>query len=188
MHMATDVKRWTIEELHSLPEDGNMYELIRGELFVSPPPGEMHEEISARLTRLLDPYVAANRLGLTYHSRAVLRFEESQSEPDLMIRHSRAGRPKHAKVDDDWLDSPTPILIVEIISPWSRRRDREQKRAYYIEAGVAEYWIVDPERRSVRVVRPGREDAVATRELEWHPAGVAQPLVINVDDIFAGEG
>ena len=49
MHMATATKRWTLEELHSLPDDGNKYELVRGELFVTPPPTVDHETILARL-------------------------------------------------------------------------------------------------------------------------------------------
>ena len=71
MHMANRVqKKWTLEELHSLPDDGNKYELIRGQLFVTPPPTDAHETICARLHRLLDPYVAANGLGLTTSFRA----------------------------------------------------------------------------------------------------------------------
>ena len=54
-HMPATTKVWTLEELHSLPDDGNKYELIRGELFVTPAPTNDHETISARLTRLLDP-------------------------------------------------------------------------------------------------------------------------------------
>lgn len=186
MHMETDVKRWTIEELHSLPDDGNSYELSHGELFVSPAPAEPHDTTVARLNRLLVAYVAANRLGLVYHPHSVVRFGDSQAEPDLIVRHSRAGRPKHARVDDDLLDWPIPSLVIEVVSPSSRRRDREQKREYYVEAGVAENWVVDPERRNVRVVRPGHEDVVATQQFEWHPVGVSQPLAINVDDIFEG--
>ena len=72
MHMATQVKRWTLEELHSLPDDGNKYELIHGELFVTPPPNDDHETILARLTRILDRYVEANGLGQVYRpSRGV---------------------------------------------------------------------------------------------------------------------
>ena len=63
MHM-TQTKRWTLEELHSLPDDGNKYELVRGDLFVTPPPSEEHETILARLHALLIPYVAANALGM----------------------------------------------------------------------------------------------------------------------------
>ncbi len=49
MHVATKTKVWTLEEVHSLPDDGNKYELVRGELFVTPPPGGTHETILARL-------------------------------------------------------------------------------------------------------------------------------------------
>ena len=67
MHMANRAKkRWTLEELDSLPDDGNKYELIHGELFVTPAPTFQHETILARLTRILDPYVAANNLGFVY--------------------------------------------------------------------------------------------------------------------------
>src|SRR2546430_9950820 len=90
MHMAARAKQWTLREVHSLPDDGNKYELVRGELFVTPPPTDEHETILARLTRLLDPYVAAHGLGFIYHPRAVLRFEGSEVEPDLMVRQPQA--------------------------------------------------------------------------------------------------
>src|SRR5437879_10945231 len=89
MHMATQTKRWTLEELHSLPDDGNKYELVRGDLFVTPPPSEEHETILARLHALLIPYVAANALGMVYSPRSVVRFDGSEVEPDLMVRQPR---------------------------------------------------------------------------------------------------
>ncbi len=76
--MTTAIKRWTLEEVHSLPDDGNKYELVRGELFVTPPPSVTHEEILSRLTSVLAPYVEANGLGAVYHPRAVVRFEGSE--------------------------------------------------------------------------------------------------------------
>lgn len=184
MHMATKLRQWTLRDLHSLPDDGNKYELVRGELFVTPPPSDEHETILARLTRLLEPYVAANHLGFVYHPRAVFRFEGSETEPDLMIRQPRSGRAKHGKVVDDWDDAPVPSLIVEVLSDSTRRRDLQQKRQYYIDAGIPEYWIIDGDHREVRVVRLGRDDEVATNELRWHPAGCAEPLVLSVEQIF----
>ena len=86
MEMATKLKRWTLDEVHRLPEDGNKYELVRGDLFVTPPPTDDHESILARVSRSLDPYVEANGLGLVYHPRSVVRFEGSEVEPDLMVR------------------------------------------------------------------------------------------------------
>src|SRR3954470_2031730 len=135
MHTVA-IKPWTLEELHRLPDDENKYELVRGELFVTPPPTDNHETISARLTRLLDPFVAAHGLGFVYHPRAVMRFQGSEVEPDLMVRLPRSVR------GAEWDSAPTPILVVEVVSGSTRRRDHQQKKTLYMEAGVAEYWIV----------------------------------------------
>lgn len=56
MHMAAVAKVWTLEELHSLPDDGNTYELIHGELFVTPAPMPSHEVVLTRLMNILFPY------------------------------------------------------------------------------------------------------------------------------------
>src|SRR5262245_26303406 len=137
MQMPMRTKKWTLAELHSLPDDGNKYELIHGELFVTPAPSEEHETILARLTRILDPYVNANGLGFVYHPRAVVRFKGSEADPDLMVRQPKVGRGR------DWVNAPVPSLIVEVLSGSTRRRDLGPKREYYLEVGVPEYWIVD---------------------------------------------
>jgi Uma2 family endonuclease len=179
MAMANAVKRWTLQELHSLPDDGNKYELVRGELFVTPPPTYDHETIAARLAQILTPYVAAHGLGLVYRPRAVLRFEGSEVEPDLMVRTVAPGA--------DWDRAPVPILVVEVLSPSTRRRDREQKRELYLDAGVIEYWMVDPESRSVTVVRAGRPDRVETEALNWSPVDADAPLMIEVAGLFSDD-
>ena len=178
MHMATQLKRWTLEEVHSLPDDGNKYELVRGELFVTPPPSEDHETILARLARVLDPYVAAHGLGMVYRPRAVMRFEGSEVEPDLMVRQPRMIRAT------DWDDAPTPILIVEVLSGSTRRRDVGQKRELYLDAGVGEYWVVDPERRTILVARRGLPDVVASETVTWRAAAAPTPLVVDVASLF----
>ena len=73
--MSIPAKAWTLEELHRLPEDGNKYEVIRGELFVTPPPTIDHEEVLARLHHILAGYVEQHGVGRVYLSRAVIRFE-----------------------------------------------------------------------------------------------------------------
>ncbi len=180
MLMATGTKKWTLEEVHSLPDDGNKYELVRGELFVTPPPFPEHETISARLTRILDPYVEANQLGFVYHPRAVVRYDESEVEPDLMVSQ-RIG--SHGG-DKAWNRAPTPILIVEIHSDSTRRRDKLQKRNLYMDAGIAEYWMIDPNRLIITSVRRDVDDVVFTKEVTWSPPGVATPLTFDVERIF----
>src|SRR3982751_4020232 len=86
MAVALKVRQWTLAELHRLPDDGNRYELVRGDLFVTPAPGNPHEAIAARLTRIIDPYAAKHGLGDVYRPRAVMMFAGSQVEPDLMVR------------------------------------------------------------------------------------------------------
>jgi Uma2 family endonuclease len=179
MYMATESKFWTMDELHRLPDDGNKYELVRGELFVTPPPSQEHETIAARLTRLLDPYVGAHNLGLIYRPRAVVRSNEGEVEPDLMVRVDRGQR------GNGWENAPLPILIVEILSSTTRRRDLRQKREFYMDLRIPEYWIVDLDRRVVQVVRRGEPDVVCATSLVWHPQGTSMPLTIDLPALFA---
>lgn len=179
MHMASQSRRWTLEEVHALPEDGNKYELVDGELWVTPGPTEEHNDIVARLTRILVPYVDAQGLGFVYHPRAVLRVgREVEVEPDLMVRQPRPdpGGP--------WEMAPRPSLVVEVISPSTRRRDYGRKRELYLEKGIPEYWIVDGDTRAITVVAPEREPVVVTDEMTWAPAGAREPLTFAVARIF----
>ena len=180
--VATNTKVWTLEELHSLPDDGNTYELVRGELFVTPPPAVSHEEVVARLTRILVPFVAAHHIGNVYYPRAVVQFQGSQVEPDLMVR------PPHPHPDGGWAVWPVPFLVIEIISPSTRRRDHEQKKSHYLAAGVAEYWIVDPELSNITVVRPGNDDRVENERVEWRPAGREVSLTLSIHEVFGPGG
>jgi Uma2 family endonuclease len=175
--MAPATKVWTLEELHSLPDDGNKYELVRGELFVTPPGTNEHETVGARISQLITAYVAALGL-LVYHPRSVVRFEGSEVEPDLMVRASKRG------LGNAWDKAPVPILIVEVLSPSTRRRDFKHKRDFYMDVGVEEYWIVDPDRRTITSIRRDRADVTAHDRLSWFPAGASAALEINVAQVF----
>ena len=177
MHMSA-IKQWTIEQLHLLPEDGNKYELVRGELFVTPAPTFGHETIVSIFHSFLEPYVRAHALGRIYRPRAVVRVRpHSEVEPDLMVRPIAPPR-------TTWERAPKPILVVEVTSETTRRRDYVEKRQLYVDLEIPEYWIVDIESREVHVVRPGRQDVVVADELTWHPASAPVPLRINVASVF----
>ena len=179
MSMAATTKHWTLEELHSLPDDGNKYEVVHGELFVTPAPTPRHESVLQRLTRILEPYVTTHALGDIYHPRSVVRVKGSEVEPDLMVRT----RPRNDDVPwDEW---PVPILVVEVASPYTRRRDREEKHDFYIhDARIAEYWIVDTEGQTITSVRAGAEDRTFAETMTWAPAGAAEPLTFAISYVF----
>jgi Uma2 family endonuclease len=177
MHVAIKTKHWTLDELHSLPDDSNKYEVVRGELLVTPAPTPRHEAILARLTRILDPYAAKNALGLIYH-RGLLRFEDSEAEPDLMVR-----KPWRS-AGNDWANAPLPSLIVEVLSPSTRNRDWKEKRTFYADARIPEYWIVDPEQKTVTVIARNELDRRVSELLVWYPADAEDPLEIRLSDVF----
>lgn len=178
MHMATKLKRWTLEELHSLPDDGNRYELIRGDLFVTPAPSPAHEAIVNALAEIIDPYVRIHALGKVFRPRAVIRIEDSETEPDLMVR--RVPYPLPA----NWADMPRPTLVVEVLSETTRRRDHVDKRRLYVDATIPDYWIVDGDARRIVVVRPGFDDVSTNGLVRWHPESAADPLVLDAAELF----
>ena len=179
MAMPDIITGWTVPELERLPDDGNTYELVRGELFVTPAPSAPHQETVSVLTELLYPYVAKHRLGRLHFPRSIIRVgKHTQVEPDLMVRPVTVSPPA------SWEDAPLPILVVEVTSATTGRRDRIQKRSFYLQAGVPDYWIVDRERRTIQVVRPGMTDVECSMELVWHPAGASESLTIDVRGVF----
>ena len=178
MVMALFTSDWTLAELDRLPDDGNRYELIDGELFVTPAPAPVHELLASVLREILAPYVRTQQLGRVFVPRAVVRTDGSQAEPDLMVLHATPPLP------EKWEEMPTPSLAVEVLSRTTRRRDNEQKRAFYLRIGVAEYWMVDRWSRSIRVVRPNVVDVVAESVLEWRPTGASEALRIDIAAFF----
>ena len=141
MRMAFETRPWTQADLDRLPDDGNRYELLGGELLVTPPPSEEHQAIVDWLAEKLFPFVGEHGLGRLSFPRSVVVFGGSQVEPDLMVRPRSPLR--------GWDNAPLPLLVVEVLSKSTRRRDLHQKRDFYVDMGVPEYWAIDPEARAV---------------------------------------
>jgi Uma2 family endonuclease len=179
MHMAPNAAplAWTLEQLDRLPDDGNRYELVRGELFVTPAPSPAHERIVVVLSEILVDYVRQQRIGRVFHPRAVVRVEQSEVEPDVMVR-------PWTPLPLSWEEAPLPLLVLEVLSGITRRRDYGPKRALYVDIGIPDYWIVDGNERTIRAVRPGIDDVVANDVLVWLPAGAADPLTLDVRGLF----
>ena len=177
MHMAVRTRRWTRADLERLPDDGNRYEVVRGELFVTPAPSPRHEELVYVLAGHLRRYLEPLGIGQVRQAPSALVVEGSEVQPDIMVRAQASPLP------DTWDAMPIPLLVVEILSDATQRRDRLAKHTLYVDAGVAEYWIVDGDRRSVRVVRADA-DVVLAEQIEWRPAGAPVPLVLDIAAMF----
>jgi Uma2 family endonuclease len=181
MHMARKAQAfaWTLAELDRLPDDGNRYELVRGELFVTPAPSPAHEAIATVLADILGDYVRKERVGRVFRPRAVVQAHGSQAEPDIMVRPWTGIPPAR------WNLAPLPLLVVEIVSGITGRRDHGPKRGLYVEdLTIPTYWIVDGAARTIRLVRPGHDDVSTSDFLSWQPTGATAPLHLDVAAVF----
>jgi Uma2 family endonuclease len=174
------VRRWTYDEFARLPDDGNRYEVIAGELYVSPAPRPLHQEIVGRLGELLRPFVRAHRLGRALPGPIDVLFGEGDYlEPDFVFVRSE----RTHLVSDRGVEG-APDLVVEIVSPGTTRRDRGVKRKRYAQFGVAEYWILDPKAKRVEIHRstedPARQTEIATGTLVWQPVVGGPALTVDV--------
>ena len=182
MGMSQATQRWTAEMVRALPADGNRYEVIGGELFVTPAPNFDHQAAVLRVLMHLAPFVDAYRLGYALASPADIEFdEEDLVRPDVFVAPRIEGRRPRR-----WSEIKTLLLAVEVLSPSTARADRTVKRRLFQRVGVPEYWIVDVEARLVERWRPGDErPEILSDALVWHPAGAPEPLVIDLPKLFA---
>lgn len=131
-------------------DDDKRYELIDGELCMTPAPNRRHQLISKRLLRVIDQHVERGRLGTVYNAPLdVILADHDVLQPDLMF----VSRQRRVIEVDEGLRG-APDLVVEILSAGTARRDRGAKSAIYHRAGVRELWIVDPDAERIEVFLP----------------------------------
>jgi len=184
MAMPTLKRDWTVEDLLDLPDDGNRYEVLDGELLVTPAPSLDHQRAVFALGRLLNDYLAINRLGEMLISPADVTFSPRRLvQPDVfVIPFGDMGRKASRFVDVGRL-----LLAVEILSPSTARADRVKKRRVYREEGVPEYWIVDLDARTIERSTPADERVeVLADSIDWLPGGATSPLRIDIGAYFSG--
>ena len=182
MGMPDVAKVWTREEVLALPDDGKRYELVDGELLVSPSPRPLHQYAQQQFNLILAAYVNRHRLGGLLCSPADLDLRSEQLvQPDLFVLRQPDGRPVRA-----WADAGIPLLVVEILSPTTARFDRTIKRPALQQAGVSEVWLVDLDARLVERWRPDdTRPEVLIERLDWRPVGVQASLGIDLGAYFA---
>ena len=181
MVMPNVVRRWTSEEVLALTDDGSRYELIDGDLLVTPSPRALHQLAVWALYDRVHPYVRENRLGRTGLAPADLDLESGQSvQPDLFVVALRRGR-----APLEWADFGIPLLIAEVLSPSTALNDRTKKRRRYQLSRVGEYWIVDVDALVIERWWPDdeRPEVLADR-IEWQPDSAFAPLTLELADYF----
>jgi Uma2 family endonuclease len=182
--MVTALKL-TIGQLEALPDDNNRYELIDGELLVSKAPGTSHQQTLGDLFGRLWNYLRGSAVGRVILTPGVVFDDYNGVIPDLVF--VSAGR-ERIITDRGLIDAPD--LVVEVVSPGATNseRDRQLKRQLYSVRGVREYWIVDPQLRTIEIYRQ-RENALALaatlHESDTLTSALLPGFSCSISDIFA---
>jgi Uma2 family endonuclease len=143
--------RWTYEDYLRLPEDGRRYEVLRGVLYVTPAPLFEHQFSVGRLYLHLERVALEKDLGIFLLAPFDIRLPRRLAdpvEPDLVFF-----RKGNAPQEGDKSFRGVPDLVIEVLSPGTRRIDQRIKREVYQEAGIPEFWMVDPKARTLVVLR-----------------------------------
>ena len=181
MGMPHAAERWTPDAVRALPDDGRRYELIAGELVVTPAPRGVHQVAILALVDRFRPWLRIAGVGHLGISPADISLGDAEIlQPDLFVYQTATGRPVR-----DWSDISSLSLVVEVLSPATARHDRLMKRRRYQRAGV-EYWIIDIDARVIERWLPAddRPEILAERA-EWRPEAGSSVLEVDLVEMFA---
>ena len=177
---------WTEAAYFALPDTNYIVELSEGRLLVHEMPGLEHQRIVSRLLFSLGAWVRTIGDGEVFPAPMPIRLWEGKiREPDITFYAAGHEDRYHVQYADP------PDLAIEVLSPSTRRIDREEKAAEYAEAGVTEYWIVDPEGRSIEMLTgAGPEGYVSRRQFgpgDEVTSAVLPGLVVSVAALLPAE-
>jgi len=179
----TERDRYTYEDYQQLPE-GAPYQLIRGHLVMSPSPTVQHQRLVRALSQLLDDHLRTRGLDgeMLFAPMDVRLAEDTVVQPDVLyVSPERVDR-----IGDDEIDG-APDLIVEVVSPSTSHVDTFDKKQLYETHDVREYWIVDPDTKTVEVYTPGDDGyTLHRRRVETGTAASAflPNLTITLSTLF----
>mgnify|MGYP003094061938 FL=1 len=173
--------RFTSEDYWNLPE-GRRAELIDGQLYDMAPPSRMHQKLISQFTLVLGQYIRDHHGTCeVYPAPFAVNLDAEDKdwvEPDISVICDTS------KLDDRGCNG-APDLVVEVVSPSSRKMDYFRKNALYSESGVLEYWIVDPDRKRTTIYRYQHDDVpVIVPFAEEAHVGIFPGLAINIADLL----
>ena len=178
--------KFTYDDFLNFPDDGKRHEIIDGEHYVTPSPNTKHQTVLSNLHAFLWMYLKQHAVGRVFFAPFDVVFSDLDvAEPDLLY----ISRERAAVLTDKHVRG-APDLVVEILSPGTRKTDEVTKRKLYERFEVVEYWVVDPELETVKIHR--RVDGAFARVAELAAeAGdtLTTPLLpdfsVTLTDVFA---
>ena len=149
MNIRTGQRKMTYEDLQALPDDRFRHELIDGEHIVSPSPIVKHQRVAFNIAFAISAFVRTRRLGEVFMAPLDVLFSRFDVvEPDVLyVSAKNANRLLERYIDG------APDLVIEVLSPSSRRIDKVRKLRLYDAYGVEEYWLADPEPDTLGIYR-----------------------------------
>jgi Uma2 family endonuclease len=181
--IETPAKRWTYEEHYKL-EDDQRYEIIDGNLIMVPTPDRWHQDGLSNLHFLLRLYLAKNKVGHVFFAPFdVVLDSENVVQPDIIFVSTA-----NLGIIEKRAIFGAPDLLVEMLSPSSIRRDLRDKKTLYARFGVKEYWIGDPENKTMEILtlRGGRyQRYCAAKEKGKLASKVLPGLELELADILS---
>lgn len=178
--------KFTYKDLQEMPDDGKRYQLIDGELYVSPSPNRGHQRAVGNLYAFLRERVEKAGLGEVYLAPFDVVFDQMNVvQPDLLV----VGKERLAIITEANVEG-VPDIAIEVLSPSNKRFDREKKLQLYGRVGVPELWYFDPADRTAEVFHTQADGrCVLTAKLSGSEAirsAVFPDLSLTLDEVFAG--
>jgi Uma2 family endonuclease len=181
--LRTPHRRWTEEEFYRARDaapPGERWELVDGEVLVTPSPHWSHQRVVVELAVLLHAYVRKHALGELFVAPLDVKLEPGLVlQPDVLVVPT-------GELETHADEVRRLLLAVESVSPTSARHDRVTKRPRYQRNRVPEYWVVDATSETIERWRPddARPELLA-EQLAWHPEGASEPFVLDLVRFFA---
>ena len=189
MAIPAEKKRYTFADVLAWDENDRI-EIINGEAFMMAPPSRAHQKISGEIFRQIANYLEGKKCEVYHAPFGVRLFEEDGDYPEdvyTMVEPDISVVCDPDKLDDSGCKG-APDLIMEILSRSTQRHDRLTKFNLYQRAGVREYWIVDPDSKSVQIfaLEKGyyiaKDFGAASDKLE---VGVLEDCIIDLSTVFS---
>ncbi len=146
-------KRWTYDDYINLPDDHNIYEIIEGNLYMTPAPTPKHQNVSLNLAFLIKRYLKEHLIGKIYESPIdVLLGQQTVVQPDVLFILT-----ENLSIITDKNIQGAPDLVIEIYSPGTIQKDRILKVKSYAKFGVKHLWLIDPDNQTLEAFELDKE-------------------------------